>query len=154
MDTLPLQSKLFVRDLCDGEIVDTYFVVRDRSRREKRNGEAFMKLQLGDATGAVEAIVWECSDEHWNAAAPGSVVRANGGFSVHPQFGPTLTVRALRAAGDGEYDPQDLLDSPAIPYAQLCDDLRALVATVQNRALRALLDQLFVEGSNVWALWR
>ena len=58
MDTLPLQSKLFVRDLTDGEIVDTFFVVRERTRREKRNGERFLKLQLGDASGAVEAVCW------------------------------------------------------------------------------------------------
>ena len=71
METLPLQGKVFVRDLCDGETVDSFFLVRERNRREKRNGSAFMKLQLGDSTGIVEGVCWECSDELWSAAAPG-----------------------------------------------------------------------------------
>src|SRR5437763_1435781 len=65
MDTLALQGKLFVRDLCDGETVDSFFLVRERIRREKRNGDPFMKLQLGDATGTVEAVCWECTEELW-----------------------------------------------------------------------------------------
>src|SRR5437868_5646462 len=153
MDTLPLQTKLFVRDLADGEVVDTFFVVRERSRREKRNGEGFLKLQLGDNTGAVEAVCWDCSDELWQAAAPGSVVRAAGPYSVHPQYGATLTVRALRRAADGEYDPVDMIDGPSIDYDQMVADLRTLVATIQHPSLRELLRRFFAEDSRVWARW-
>jgi len=98
MDTLPLQGKVFVRDLCDGATVDSFFLVRERIRREKRNGEAFMKLQLGDTTGIVEAVCWECTDELWSAAAPGTVVRVAGPYSVDQRYGKSLTVRALRPA--------------------------------------------------------
>ncbi|MEA2424614.1 MAG: 3-5 exoribonuclease, partial [Thermoleophilaceae bacterium] len=101
METLPLQGKVFVRDLCDGQTVDSFFVVRERTRREKRNGESFMKVQLGDSTGAVEGVCWECSDELWAAAAPGTVVRVLGPYSVHAQYGRSLTIRALRPAEMG-----------------------------------------------------
>src|SRR6184192_1459395 len=36
-------SKAFVRDLTDGQQVESPFVVRDRARRQKRNGESFLK---------------------------------------------------------------------------------------------------------------
>jgi 3'-5' exoribonuclease len=153
METLPLQGKLFVRDLLDGQPVDTFFVVRDRSKREKRNGESFMKLQLGDCTGAVEAVCWECSDELWSAAAPGTVVRAAGAYSVHQQYGASITLRALRAAEAGEYEPLDLMDGPSASFTQMVADLRALVATVRKPTLRTLLDDFFAEGSEVWRRW-
>jgi 3'-5' exoribonuclease len=153
METLPLQGKQFVRDLCDGQPVDTYFVVRERIKREKRNGESFMKLQLGDATGAVEAVCWECSDELWSAAAVGTVVRTVGAYSVHQHYGATLTVRALRPAESGEYEPLDLLDGPSASFTQMAADLRALVATIQKPALRRLLETLFAEDSDVWRRW-
>src|SRR3954467_2165745 len=150
METLPLQTKLFVRDLCDGQVVDTYFLVRERAKREKRNGESFIKLQLGDATGAIEAVCWECSDDLWGAAAPGTVIRAVGAYSVHQQYGATLTLRALRPAEAGEYEPLDLMDGPSASFTQMVADLRALVATVQAPALRRLLDGFFAEGCEVW----
>jgi 3'-5' exoribonuclease len=153
MDTLPLQAKVFVRDLADGQTVESFFLVRERTRREKRTGEPFLKLQLGDMTGAVEAVCWDCSDDRWEACSPGNVVRVAGAYAVHPQYGGTLTLRGLAKADDGEYDPADLLDGPTTAFAQMAADLRALVATIQNRSLRALLDRFFGEGSPVWARW-
>jgi 3'-5' exoribonuclease len=153
METLPLQGKVFVRDLCDGETVDSFFLVRERIRREKRNGEAFMKVQLGDCTGTVEAVCWDCSDELWAAAAPGTVVRVMGPFCVDQRYGKSLTIRGLRPAEPGEYDPLDMMDGPGASLTQMAEDLRALVATIQKPALRQLIETLFAEGSEVWARW-
>ena len=152
METLHT-AKLFVRDLADGQAVDTYFVVRERTRRQKRNGDAFMKLRLGDVTGAVEAVCWDWSDAVWEAAAPGTIVRTVGAYSVDAKYGSTLTVRSLRAAEDGECDPAELVDGPPTAYAQMVGDLRALVATVQNPWLRQLLDGFFADGCEVWKRW-
>ena len=58
-----IPSRCFVRDLANGQDVDSTFLVRAHSRRQKRNGEAFIKLQLGDLTGSVEAVVWDDVDE-------------------------------------------------------------------------------------------
>jgi 3'-5' exoribonuclease len=154
METLPLQGKLFVRDLCDGEAVDSFFLVRERIRREKRNGEVFMKLQLGDVTGVLEAVCWDYSDELWCAAAPGTVVRVAGPYSVDPRYGKSLTIRALRPAEPGEYDVLDVADGPSAAVGQMVEDLRALIATIQKPALRQLLDSLFAAGSEVWERWR
>jgi 3'-5' exoribonuclease len=153
METLPLQGKVFVRDLCDGDSVDSFFLVRERARREKRNGDVFMKLQLGDSTGTVEGVCWDCTDELWSAAAPGTVVRVMGPYAVHPQYGKSLTIRALRPAEHGEYEPPDLMDGPSAAFGQMVADLRALVATVQKPALRQLLESVFAEGSDVWQRW-
>jgi 3'-5' exoribonuclease len=153
MDTLPLQAKVFVRDLADGQSIDTFFLVRERTRREKRNGEPFLKLQLGDTTGAVEAVCWECTDERWEACAPGNVVRVAGAYTLHAQYGATLTLRAVAKAHDGEFDPLDMLDGPTTAFDQMAADLRALVATIQSPPLRDLLDRFFAEGSEVWARW-
>ena len=152
METLHT-AKLFVRDLADGQAVDTYFVVKERTRRQKRNGDAFVKLQLGDVTGSVEAVCWDWSDALWEASAPGTIVRTVGAYSVDPKFGSTLTVRSLRPADDGECDPADLLDGPPTAYGQMVGDLRALVATIQNPWLRQLLDGFFADGSEVWERW-
>jgi 3'-5' exoribonuclease len=147
-------DKQFVRDLADGQAVDSIFVVRERSRRQKKNGEAFLKLELGDVTGAVEAVVWEEVEDASSVAHPGAVVRAVGRFAVDGRYGPSLTVRSLRAAEADEYDPVDLLDVPAVPYEQLVADLEALIETIQDRHLRDLLERLLSDRSEVGRRWR
>ena len=85
---------------------------RTRARRQKKNGEAFMKLQLGDVTGTVEAVIWDGVDDLLEAVRPGGVVRVVGNFSVDQRYGSSLTVRSLRAAEPGEYEPGDLDGGP------------------------------------------
>ncbi len=152
--TLSVCSKAFVRDLCDGQAVDSVFVVRERTRRQKKNGDAFLKLQLGDVTGAVEGVVWDGVDAALEVAAPGSVVVAAGSYGVDSKYGACLTVRSLRPAREDEYDPADLHDGPSVAYDRMVADLRELVGTVQNPDLRALLERFFADGSPVWERWR
>ena len=147
-------DRLFVRDLTDGQAVDCVFVVRERTRRQKRNGDPFLKLALGDCTGVVEAVVWDGVDELSPVAEPGAVVRVGGTFSVDSRYGPCLTVRALREAVADEYDAADLHDRPLVEYDKLVGDLRELVSTVQDPHLRRLLDTCLGDGSEIWGRWR
>jgi 3'-5' exoribonuclease len=133
-------AKVFVRDLVDGQSVDSVFVVRDRSRRQKRNGDPYLKLKLGDVTGGLDAVVWEGCEGVLAACEPGSVVRVSGSFAVDRKYGPALTVRAIRVAHAEEYDAIDLRDGPALSCERMIGDLEHLMATVQDRHLRRLLD--------------
>jgi 3'-5' exoribonuclease len=147
-------SKVFVRDLADGQAVDSVFVVRERTRRQKRNGEPFIKLQLGDVTGSVEAVLWERVDELYEHCGPGAVVRVVGNFCVEPRYGSSLTVRALRPAEASEYDAAELEEGPAHGVDQMVAGLRELIGITQNPFLRELLERFFAEGSEIWERWR
>ncbi len=146
-------AKVFARDLVDGQQVETAFVVREVSRRAKRNGEAFLKLQLGDVTGRVEAVCWDGVDAAADTATPGAIVIVRGDYSVDERYGSTLTVRTLRAAGDDEYDPQDLHECAPVPVAQMEADLRELIGTVQCPHLRQLLDRFLAPDGQIWRRW-
>lgn len=143
-------EKVFARDLADGQAVDTVFLVRERTRRQKRNGDPFLKLQLGDATGQVEAVAWDGVEQIEATAAPGEAVRVAGRYDVDARYGACLTIKTLRAAEPGEFESADLHDAPQVPYEQMVLELRELVSTVQDSHLRALLERLFAEGSDTW----
>ncbi len=145
--------KVFARDLADGEAVDTVFLIRERSRRQKRNGDDFLKLRLGDVTGVVEGVVWDDVDTAWSAAAPGAAVHVRGRCEVDRRYGRSLTVRSLRAAEPGDYAPRDVLDGPALSYERMVADLRELIGTTQDPHLRELLDRLLGEASEVGRRW-
>ena len=157
--TVPMEQptltprKVFVRDLADGQAVDSVFVVRQQARRRKRNGDCFLKLQLGDVTGAVEAVVWDRVDELAKLSPAGAVVRVAGLFE-NGHYGRSITVRALREAAEGEYERGDLVEGPPVPYDSMSEALEELIDTVQQPHLRQLLDRLLGEGSPIGARWR
>ena len=140
-------TRCFVRDLADGQELNEVFVVRAHTRRQRRNGEPFLKLQLGDTTGAVEAVIWDEVDALAPICPAGSVVRILGRYSVDERYGAAVTVKRMRVAAEHEYELGDLTEAPPVPYEQMAADLDALVETVQRPHLRALLGRLIDRGT-------
>jgi len=143
-----------VRDFVDGCDVAQALLVREAELRSRRDGGEYLKLTLGDRTGSVPAMVWEGVAEVRDLCAPGAIVHATGRFSLHPRFGPQLTIQGLRAAREGEYVRDELVDGPSRTLAQMEADLRALTGTIQSPHLRRLLTAIFGEGSRTWARYR
>jgi 3'-5' exoribonuclease len=144
----------FVRDLCDGQAVDAVFLVKERNLRKKRNGDAYLKLTLADATGSLPAVCWEEANAYNEVAALGAAVQVRGRYSIDERFGPQLTVEMLVAADPERYRLVDLVEVPPIDVGQMEQDLHGLIATVRNPYLRRLLDDIFGERSELWELFR
>jgi 3'-5' exoribonuclease len=139
-----------LRELADGEEVASPFVVKERELRQKRNGDDFLKVTLGDRSGSVPAIAWDRVAESFEACIPGSIVIATGRFSIHPQFGRQIKLAAARPAQPQEYDAEELTEGPTKPVELLERELRDLLETIQERSLRALLDRFFGPGTPSW----
>ncbi|MGZ5326497.1 MAG: 3'-5' exoribonuclease YhaM family protein [Solirubrobacterales bacterium] len=143
-----------IRDLADGERVDSIFAVRDRDLAKKRDGEDYLRLKLGDSSGNLAAICWDDPLRCFEIATPGAVLRVAGRYSVSPQYGPQLKIDSLATASEGEYDPRQLGAAPERSVELLEADLRQLIETVQNPQLRELLDRFFGAGTPAWERFR
>jgi 3'-5' exoribonuclease len=148
------RQRLLLRELSDGDEVAGAFVGRARARRQKRNGEDYLRVVLADKTGTVPAVAWESVAECFEICAPGSIVLVTGSFAIHPQFGRQIKLASVRPAGPGEYDAEQLAEGPARSIELLEADLRELIGTVQNRSLRELLDRFFGPDTESWARFR
>jgi len=144
---------MLVNQLTDGQDVDLVLLVRDREVRTK-DGEEYLKLGLGDRTGSVSALIVDDVPALREVCQAGVAIRVQGGYSVHPRYGPQLAVRRLRAADPDEVDLEQLTDGPPRSAAQMEADLREIVGTIHNSHLRALLDAIFGPGTETWELFR
>jgi 3'-5' exoribonuclease len=145
---------MLVNELSDGMEVDQVLLVRQAERRGRRDGGEYLRLLLGDRTGAVTCMVWEELPDVQELARPGEPVRVSGRYVVHPRFGPQINLRDLGQPAAGSFDPRDLLDGPARELAHMEAELRELLSTVREPHLRALLERVFGEGSQLWAGFR
>jgi 3'-5' exoribonuclease len=146
--------RVFVNELTDGLELDQVLLVRQRERRTRRDGGEYLRLQLGDRTGAVVAMVWDELAEIEALARPGEPVHVRGRFALHPRFGPQINLRELRAAQTDSFALEDLLDGPVRDAEQMESDLRELIATIQEPHLRVLLERTLGERSRLWAGFR
>ena len=145
---------MLVRELTDGVDIDQVLLVREAEMRVKRDGGEYLKVTLGDRTGLVAAMVWDGVGAAAELCRPGTPVRVEGRYSVHPRYGPQLAIRALGPARPGTYDLAERCMGPPRSADQMEADLRELLATVQDPDLRRLLDRVFGEGTETWAAYR
>jgi 3'-5' exoribonuclease len=145
---------VLLNELTDGMEIDQVLLVRESERRQRRDGGDYLRLQLGDRTGAVVCMVWEELDEAQELACAGAAVRVLGRYTVHPRFGPQINLRGLEQALPGSYAREDLIDGPARTVDQMEGEIRELLDTIQQPHLRMLLERVFAEGSELWDGYR
>jgi 3'-5' exoribonuclease len=145
---------MLVSELTDGVEVDQVLLVREAERRPRRDGGDYLRLQLGDRTGAVACMVWEELGEVEQVVLAGMPIRVRGRYTVHPRFGPQINLHELLPASPGSYSPEDLVDGPARGVDQMEDEIRDLLRTIQEPHLRMLLEGVFGEDSELWAGYR
>jgi 3'-5' exoribonuclease len=134
-----------VAELRAGQALDGCYTCAEIESATDRNGKAFLRLRLRDASGEVKGIHFDPSDEALTMAA-GDVAVVFGTYSVHPQYGPQVQVRRLRLAEAEEYDLSELVPVSPIDPGELAERLHALIDSVGEPHLRALLERAF-DGS-------
>jgi len=145
---------MLVNELGDGAEIDQVLLVREAERRRRRDGGEYLRLLLGDRTGAVACMVWEELEEVQELARAGAPVKVSGRYTVHPRFGPQINLHELGPAAPGSFDLSDLANGPAREVEQLEREVRELLDTIQEPHLRILLERVFGEDSELWAGYR
>jgi 3'-5' exoribonuclease len=147
-------ERVALRDLEDGQRVRGVYAVRQRELRRKRNGEPWLRLSVGDASGAAEAVCWEDAEALYALCATGTADFVTGVFETSVRWGAKIKIAELREATAHEYEADELAPESEVSLDQLEADLRSLLATIQEPHLRLLLDSFFAEGSPTWARFR
>lgn len=145
---------MLLSELTDGAEIDQVLLVKEAERRPRRDGGDYLRLMLGDRTGAVPCMVWDDLAQIAELARAGEPVAVTGRYVVHPRFGPQINLRGLAAARPGTFAEADLRDGPAHGAAQMEAELRELMGTVQNPFLGELLERVLGEDSPLWERYR
>ena len=146
---------VFVSDLKSGEDITTTFMVASFQKREKKNGETYLSMELSDRSGTIDAKMWDNVAEVGDIQ-PGQIAKVQGRVSEY-QGKPQFTIKKLRLLGTDEvyddmasYRPCSKHD-PKLMYSSL----RATVKMMEHEDLRnlvlAIIEDPAIEGRLMWA---
>lgn len=121
--------------------VEARMLVRKAEQRQKRDGNPYLALLLGDKTGTVDAHVWD-NIRDWESRFPaGTVVNVTGQYKIDEKYGAGLTVKSIAATRDQDY--ADMIEGPAKPAAELEEEFVSLCNAVSGE-IRAVLNLIFM----------
>lgn len=131
----------YVKELEINRVFTTTFLVHSKEVREKKTGEPYLSLLLGDRTGELDAKMWDNVVEVKDTFNRDDFVKVKGLVQVFHNR-RQLTIHKMRRIQDGEVDFADYFPSSDRNPDEMWAELRQVVAGIQNPHLQSLLESI------------
>jgi 3'-5' exoribonuclease len=132
----------YVSELQPNQQATGVFLVHAKEVRQKKSGDLYLSLLVGDRTGEVDAKMWDNISEVVDTFERDDFVRIKGVLSVF-QNRPQFTIHKLQRVDEAEIDIEDFFPRSARDLDEMFQELLGVVAEVKNPDLRALLEAVF-----------
>lgn len=131
--------KSFVCDLKPNQVITTTFLVHVKDVRQKKSGEPYLSLLLGDRTGDVDAKMWDNVAGVMETFERDDFVKVKGLLQVF-QNRMQLTIHKMARVLDADVDFADYFPASERDPAQMFAELQSIIAGIDNPHLRGLLE--------------
>jgi 3'-5' exoribonuclease len=119
----------FVTDLGTEQNITSFFLVHEKEIRNTREGKAYLRLELGDRSGTIEARMWDQFDAAVKDINRDDFVKVQARVEIYRNK-PQLSLQQLRLAKPEEIDLADFLlhtrEDVGKLYAQLVEYANAI----------------------------
>ena len=134
----------YIRELREGMRIAGIYLCKFRQSAVTKNGKPYENVILQDKTGTIDAKIWEPNSvgiEEFDSLDYIDIIGDVTSFAGALQ----VSVKRLRKAGEGEYDPADYLPSSRFNTQEMYQELLSWVDSVKNPYLSRLLKSYFAE---------
>ena len=98
----------YVSDILAGESVNEIFVLAEKNVAQKKDGNNYLTMVLGDRTGRIKGVVWDNVATMAAAATTGDFVEVGGSASEY-RGNLQMVVRTMEQVPADKVDPADFL---------------------------------------------
>ncbi len=128
----------FVTDLNCEQSITAFFLVREKEIRNTREGKPYLRLELGDRSGTIEARMWDQFDVAVRDIGRDDFVKVSARVEIYRNK-PQLALQQLRLAKPEEVDLADFLPYTKEDVAKLYAQLLEYAGSIANPWLKKLV---------------
>ncbi len=128
----------FVTDLNSEQSITTFFLVHEKEIRNTREGKPYLRLELGDRSGTIEARMWDQFDAAIKDISRDDFVKVQARVEIYRNK-PQLSLQQLRLAKPEEIDLADFLPHTKADVAKLYAQLLEFAGSIANPFLKKLV---------------
>jgi len=128
----------FVTDLNSEQSITTFFLVHEKEIRNTREGKPYLRLELGDRSGTIEARMWDQFDTVAKGISRDDFVKVSARVEIYRNK-PQLALQQLRLAKPEEVDLADFLPHTKEDVAKLYAQLLEYAGSIANPWLKKLV---------------
>src|SRR5215813_10290051 len=147
-------KEFFIADCSQHEnkVITSSFVVVVKQVKQKKTGEPYLALTLGDRSGHIEAKMWDNVEEFIDVFEQDDFLKVKGLINKYKnRF--QLTIHKLRRMQEAEIDFSDYLPKTKKNIDDLWRDLNAFIGTFENQHLKSVVE-LFLADPEIAERYR
>jgi 3'-5' exoribonuclease len=134
----------FVSDLGTEQAITSFFLVNEKEVRNSRAGKSYLRLDLGDRSGTIEAVMWDQFEAAAKEISRGDVVKVNARVESYRNK-LQLTLQQLRLAKPEEVDLADFLPHTKEDVGKLWAQLLEYANSIENPWLKKLVNGIITD---------
>jgi 3'-5' exoribonuclease len=131
----------FVNELEPNRVITASFLVHAKEIRQKKSGELYLSLLLGDRTGDLDAKMWDNVAEVIDTFDRDDFVKVKGLIQVFHNR-PQLTIHKMRRMDESEIALSDYFPSSRRDPGEMWAELCGIVQEMKNPHLKGLLEAM------------
>jgi 3'-5' exoribonuclease len=128
----------FVIDLGTEQTVTTFFLVHEKEIRNTREGKQYLRLELGDRSGTIEARMWDQFEAIAKEFGRDDIVKVQARVEIFKNR-PQLALQQVRRAKPEEVDLADYLPHTKEDIGKLWAQLLEYANSIENPWLKQLV---------------
>jgi 3'-5' exoribonuclease len=135
-----------VSDLNSEQNITTFFLVCEKEIRNTREGKAYLRMELGDCSGTIEARMWDQFETAAKGINRDDFVKVQARVEIYKNR-PQLSLMQVRLAKPDEIDLADFLPQTKADVAKLYAELLEFAASIGNPWLKKLVSGIVNDPS-------
>ena len=136
----------FVADLATEQSVTTYFLVQEKEIRTTRGGKIYLRLELSDRTGSIEAVMWDQFEASAKDFSRGDAVKVQARVEIYRNK-PQLALQQVRLAKPEEVDLADYLPHTKEDVGKLWAQLLEYANSISDPWLKKLVNGILGDSA-------
>lgn len=131
----------FVKDLTADQNITGFFLVHEKEIRNTNTGKPYLRMELGDRSGTVEARMWDQFDVMAKGVTRDDFVKVQARVEIYRNR-PQLLLQQFRVAKPEEIDLADFLPHTRYNVAKLYEEMLSYAEEMKNLWLKQLVTKV------------
>jgi 3'-5' exoribonuclease len=128
----------FVKDLAADQVITGFFLVHEKEVRNTNTGKPYLRMELGDRSGTIEARMWEKFELLAKDVNRDDFVKIQARVEIYRNR-PQLSLQQFRLAKPAEIDIADFLAHTPLDVEEMYGQLLVHAEEMKNTWLKQLV---------------
>lgn len=137
----------YIEDLKENEHITEHYLCKQKQNLKTRTGKTYLSLKLQDKTGAVDAKVWDMTNDIQNFEE-NDVIKVDGIVLTY-QNEVQLKINKIRKSREGEYEAMNYIPCTDKDIETLYAQLTEFIKSIGQPMIRQLIENIFIHNESI-----